>query len=74
MDSGTLHQLRNLIDRKNLPCKPKKDLNACEDFFEVVGIGHILAAAKQLLEKDPEVIESAHMTPEERNDKIHEFA
>lgn len=66
-----MHQLRNLINRKNLPSKPKKDLNACEDFMEVVGTGHIIAAAKELLED--ESIDPSSMTPEQKNDKIHEF-
>ena len=72
MDGGTLHQLRNLINRKNLPSKSKQDLNACEDFIEVVGIGHITAAAKELLEEKS--MDPAKMTPEQKNYKIHEFA
>ena len=48
-DGGTLVQLRNLINRKGLPHKLQKDTNACEDFLELVSIGHIVAAAMKLL-------------------------
>ena len=44
MDRGTMYQIRNLIDRRNVTRKPKSDVNASEDFFEVVVIGYILAA------------------------------
>ena len=71
MDGGTLHQLRNLINRKNLPTKPKHNLNACEDFMEVVGIGHIVAAAKELLQS--ECIDP-NKNSEEKNDMIMKFS
>ncbi len=66
MAGGTLHQLHNLINRKNLSSKPKHNLNAREDFMEVVGIGHIIAAAKELLQN--ESIDPTNMSPEEKND------
>lgn len=45
-DVGTLHQLRNLIHRTNVPPKkPSKDANASEDFLHIVMVGHIIAAA-----------------------------
>ena len=43
-DGGTLYQLRNLINRRNVVGDPKKDMNACEDFFELVTKAHVLAA------------------------------
>ena len=46
-DGGTLYQLRNLINRKNVVSDPKKDMNACEDFFQLITNAHILAAAMQ---------------------------
>ena len=46
-DGGTLYQLRNLINRKNVVSDPKKDMNACEDFLELITNAHILAAAMQ---------------------------
>ena len=33
-DVGTIFQLRNVINRKNIGKKPKKDVNAHEDFFQ----------------------------------------
>ena len=39
-DPGTLFQLRNLINRRNV-------MNATEDFFKTVLVGHILTAAMQ---------------------------
>ena len=46
-DGGTMYQLRNLINRRNVVTDPKKDMNACEDFFELITNAHILAAAMQ---------------------------
>lgn len=45
MDGGTLFQLRNLINRRNIVKDPTKDMNACEDFFTLVVEAHIVAAA-----------------------------
>ena len=44
-DGGTLFQLRNLINRRNVVKIVKNDMNATEDFFKDVGISHIVAAA-----------------------------
>lgn len=44
-DGGTLSQLRYLINRTNVPCKPKENVHAAEEFFEAVVTGHIIAAA-----------------------------
>ena len=49
MERGTLYQLRNLINRRNVTKSVKSDMNACEDFFEVVVTGHIIASAMELL-------------------------
>ena len=49
-DGGTLMQLKNLINRKNVPSKPKADMNACEDFLDLVMTSHILAAGMDLLQ------------------------
>ena len=43
-ERGTLCQLRNLINRRNVSGKPKSDVNAAEDFVEVITIAHILTA------------------------------
>ena len=42
-EGGTLFQLRNLINRRNVVTKVKTDMNATEDFFEVITAGHIVA-------------------------------
>ena len=44
MQRGTLHQLRNAINRRNVSETWKRDANACEDFFQLVVNGHILVA------------------------------
>ena len=44
MERGTLYQLRNLINRRNVNKSPKSNVNASEDFLEVVVTGYILAA------------------------------
>lgn len=46
---GTIVQLRNAINRKNVGKKPKKDVNAHEDFFQQVVESHVLAAAMEFL-------------------------
>ena len=46
---GTLCQLRNLINRRNVTKKPKENVNASEDFLEIVTIGHILTAVMSYL-------------------------
>ena len=49
MDGGTLLQLRNILNRSSVPTDPKKDVNAAEDFLEVVLIGHVVAAGMEIL-------------------------
>lgn len=49
MDKGTLYQLRNLINRRNVGNNPFKDVNAHEDFFLLIVDSHILAAAMEML-------------------------
>ena len=57
-DLGTIFQLRNVINRKNIGKKPKKDVNAHEDYFQQVVESHVLAAAMEFfgmddIENDP---------------------
>ena len=47
-NKGTMYQLRNLINRRNVRNKPDKDVNACEDFFLSFVRSHIIAAAISL--------------------------
>jgi len=49
MEGGTLYQLRNLINRRNVVSDPSKDVNACEDFFVLIVTAHILVAAMDIL-------------------------
>ena len=44
-EGGTLCQLRFLINRTNVPSKPKNNVNAAEEFFETVVVSHFIAAA-----------------------------
>lgn len=45
-------QLRNLINRKNVPKDPKNQVHASEDFLKVMCIAHVIAAAMAVLEVD----------------------
>ena len=45
LDVGTLYQLQILINRRNVTKDVKKDMNACEDFLELVTSSHVIAAA-----------------------------
>ena len=46
MDGGTLHQLRNLINRVNVSRKElKHQVNEVEDFLELVIECHLISAA-----------------------------
>lgn len=49
MEGGTLYQLRNLINCRNVVSNPSKDVNACEDFFVLVVTVHILVAGMDIL-------------------------
>ena len=49
-DHGTLYQLRNKLNHTNVVRTPKKDVNACEDFIEIITAGLGVAAALAALE------------------------
>lgn len=66
MERGTLFQLRNLINRRNVTSKPKSDVNATEDFFELVVTGYIIAAAMSHLKmQSQEGIPDSSIVPED---------
>lgn len=44
-DKGTLKQLQHLINRTNVPRKPKNNMNAAEDFMQIVVLAHVTALA-----------------------------
>lgn len=48
-EHGTLYQMRNLLNRRNVVKKPIDDFNACDDFFMTVLTAHILVAAMKFL-------------------------
>ena len=50
IDGGTLFQLRNVINRRNVVKDVKKDLNSCEEFMELITTAHILSAAMTVTE------------------------
>lgn len=50
MDGGTLYQLRNLINRRNVVQDPTSNVTACEDFFFLVVEAHILCATMTYFE------------------------
>ena len=78
MDGGTLHQLKNLVNRKNLPKKPKNDMNACEDFFQLVGIAHVAAAAIEMYvdsETSPlQSLDPKTLDLQQKTETLHRFA
>ena len=49
MEKGTLYQLRNSINRRNVTASAENDFNACDDYFVLVVRCHVLAAAMQYL-------------------------
>lgn len=49
MEKGTLFQLRNMLNRRNVSTSVKSNVNAYEDFFDVITRGHIVAAALEHL-------------------------
>ena len=51
-DYGSLYQLRNLINRRNVVSNPMDDVNACDDFFNTVVTCYVLVACMQMLGMD----------------------
>lgn len=49
MEKGTLFNLRNLINRRNVVKKCKQNVNATEDFLEVVVVGYVVSAVLEYL-------------------------
>ena len=52
LEKGTLCNLRNVIDRRNISAKAADDFNACEDFFVTVVKCHIVVAAMQFFQME----------------------
>ena len=49
-NKGTLCQLRNVINRRNVSASADKDFHACDDFFNLVTRAHIIAASMKFFE------------------------
>ena len=49
MERGMLYQLCNLISHRNVVTSCKDDMNACEEFFELVVNGYIITAILDFL-------------------------
>lgn len=47
-DHGTLYQLRNLIQCRNVSTKPFSNFDAHDNFFNLVVTAHVLSAAMEL--------------------------
>ncbi len=60
-DIGSLYNVRNRLNRTNVPTDVKKDFNACEDFIETVTQSQIVAAALPTFD-----MKSVSDTPSER--------
>ena len=52
MDGGTLYQLRNVINRRNITKKPTGNVTASEEYFLLVTEAHIVTAAMTLFQID----------------------
>ena len=48
-ERGTLYQMRNFLGRSDVTVKPKKNMNACEDFLVTVLHSYITVAAMEVL-------------------------
>ena len=83
-DKGTLYQLKNLIHRTSVPADPEDDMNAAEDFMQVVLEGYIVAAANELkdshtlTEMADEIVQRyVQILPENRpqsSDEVHTYS
>lgn len=52
LERGTLYQLRNVLNRRNVPTTVKKNVNAYEDFLQLVTTAHVLTASMQHLQME----------------------
>ena len=49
MERGTLYQLRNLTNRRNVTKQVKSDANSNKDFLELCSTGYILVSVMTIL-------------------------
>jgi L1 cell adhesion molecule like protein len=61
-DKGTLYQLRNAVDRRDISTRASGKYNCCDDFFNLVVSCHVIAAAMQFFSmKDTNYIPVHHL-------------
>ena len=51
-EHGTMYQLRNLLNRSNVPKKPKKNFDACDDFLCTLVETLLLVATLEYLQME----------------------
>lgn len=61
-EKGTLYQLRNVINRRNVKTNPKDNVVAANDFPSIITTCHILAATLKLFQ-----IEDLNAVPVDEN-------
>ena len=61
-EKGTLYQLRNVINRRNVQTNPKDNVVAANDFLSIITTCHILAATLKLFQ-----IEDLNAVPVDEN-------
>ena len=75
MERGTLFNLRNLINRRNVSKKCKENVNAQEEFFVLVVVGHVVAAVLHYLKMSSITDRPSHaLIPDDvwmEDDSIH---
>jgi L1 cell adhesion molecule like protein len=76
-DKGTLFQIRNLLNRRNVSKSPKENFDACDDLFNTALDGHIIAAALSYLNmtniSDTPSIQVTDSSTEYRGDLLHQI-
>ena len=51
-DFGTLYQLRNKLNYTSVVSTPKNNVNACEDFLEIISAGLVTSAALGVFDRN----------------------
>ena len=75
---GTLYQLKNVINQRNVKPNPKDNVTAANDFLSIITTCHILAATMKLfgmedlnaIPVDENVNENTWMLPDKDRKKI----
>ena len=51
-DFGTLYQLRNKLNYTSVVSTPQNNVNACEDFLEIISAGLVTSAALGVFDRN----------------------